>query len=194
MASDSQILGVIEYVFARMPSNTNDRCTALCNEVCHQLRATGYELGAGLVAKSAGQEHGTGADGQLYAVDAIWIEVPGRAADILISAPTASQPWLGWYSGEQLPPTASYRTPYGARLLPVYGSEVPPDPPDPVCRFTPTDLSDVIWRLDEVLAKFDRLEQQHLAIVAEVRSGGWPVKVSNRLLSLSGSIGPKVDR
>ena len=193
MATDAQILDVIQYVFDRMPTTTNDECTAFVNEVCHQLRATSYEPGAGLIAKSAGQEHGTGSDGQFYALDALWVSVPGRAADILVAAPVSSSPWLYWYGTAEMPPTNTFRPPYGQRTLALYGGGAPPDPPDPPdppptsCGFVPTDLTEVYTRLAQ-------LEQQNLQILAEIRSGGWPVRVSNGWLTLSGTVGPKGGR
>jgi hypothetical protein len=51
----------------------------------------------------------------------------------------------------------------------------------------PTDLTEVYTRLAQ-------LEQQNLQILAEVRSGGWPVRVSNGWLTLSGTVGPKGGR
>ena len=193
MASDSQILAVIQYCFERMPTSTNDTCTAMVNEVAHQLRDTGLESDAGLISKSSGQEHGTGSDGNYYAVDALWVQRPGRAADILASAPTNSSPWLFWYSLEQMPPLNSYRLPYGARTLPLYGGVEPPDPPDPpdppptACLFQPTDLTPVYDRLAA-------LEAQHAQLLQAINSGGWPVTVSNSWLTLRGIVGGKPQR
>jgi hypothetical protein len=190
MATDEQILDVIRYCFDRMPTNTKDTCVAFVNEVCHQLRGTSYEPGAGLIAKSAGQEHGTGSDGEFYALDALWVSVPNRAADILVAAPVSSSPWLYWYDSSQIPLVSTFRPPYGQRTLALYGGGEPPDPPDPpdppptTCQFQATDLT-------PILARLDQLEQEHATLLAEIRAGGWPVRVSNGWLTLSGTIGPK---
>lgn len=184
------LLAILQYVFARLPSATPEACVALCNEVCHQWRATGAAPDAGLVAKEPGQEHGIGADGQRYALDAVWVARPDRAADILIAAPVASQPWIGWYTPEQLPPAASYRAPYGARVLPVYGVGTPPTPPDPPPT-DPDDLAAILAQLAAIEAALVRLDQEHDDLLAEVRAGGWPVRVTNGWLTLSGVVGPK---
>lgn len=64
---------------------------------------------------------------------------------------------------------------------------IPPDPPAPTCRYQETDLTPILERLAE-------LEQQHYQLLGEIRSGGWPVRVSNGWLTLSGSVGAKVNR
>jgi hypothetical protein len=63
----------------------------------------------------------------------------------------------------------------------------PPDPPAPTCQWEPVDLEPILRRLDA-------LEQQHGQILAEVRSGGWPVTLRGWMGSFAGLIGPKPGR
>jgi hypothetical protein len=63
----------------------------------------------------------------------------------------------------------------------------PPDPPAPTCLYQPTDLTPIFERLAQ-------LEQEHFQLLSEIRSGGWPVRVSNGWLTLTGVVGAKVNR
>ena len=184
MTSD-QLLAVCEHVWAWLQPVTNNDGAHYCCQVAHQLRDLGWAPQAGLVSKAPGQVHGVGQDGQLYAVDAIWVELPARSADIITAAGSPEQrPGVIWYAPEQLPPVSSYRPPYGTRTVPLYGQPAPP--PDPEPEPPPPDPEpepEVPWALllAELAAIRDEVARLHARLDRR-----WPQEVTLSLPSYLG--------
>jgi hypothetical protein len=138
-------LAIVEHYRNRLPHGTNDDCVYLCAAIANELRAQG-ETDAGLLTKTAGENHGVGPDGQRYAVDIIAYRDSARHFDCLVAAPERAEP--AWQDKGGIN-AAAWRAPF------------PTDPIDPDVPDEP-DVPDTGGGSDvviAVLAKLDAIEQ-----------------------------------
>lgn len=186
MGSDPTIdhLAVVREVRARMPAATNDQCVLVCNEVAKELRARGED--AGLLLKRVDQVHGTGPDGNYYAIDAI-VYPDGEGYDCLYAAPEQSRPIWDDISN-------TFNT---ALVRPPFDSPDPPDPPIPPPTICPCqqELAELRTHLDaahaEILARLVDLQGDLDGLMTLLMGGVWPVKVSHKYLgTMTGTVGP----
>lgn len=132
---------------------TKDECVLVCNRVAVRLRAG--EAGepyrsAGLLTKTAEQNHGTGPDGWFYAVDIVMFQDDGSHYDIFVDAEGAANPAFQF---KGFLPIAQWR--------PVFSEDGTVDPPDeltaccPVCQNIYDHHG---WGISEIRASLARIE------------------------------------
>jgi hypothetical protein len=134
-------------------SLTNDQCVLVCNRVAVRLRngeAGDSYTSAGLLTKKATQNHGTGPDGQFYAVDIVMFQDDGAHYDILIGSDAAAEP--AWNFVGFLP-IAQWRPPFAES-----GTD-PIDPPLAACCQVCQNVYDHHgWGISEMRAALARIE------------------------------------